>query len=70
MVIEALNSYTKEVAKLQDQAVGLNVHPYAFAYYRNSANRIAQYLNGELSLDDMLVNLQQDINTAIEEAKK
>ncbi len=49
---------------------GLNVHPYAFAYYRNSANRIAQYLSDELSLDEMLVNLQQDIDAAIAEAQK
>ena len=69
-VLDALNAYTSEVFKLQDQAVGLNVHPYAFAYYRNSANRIAQYLSGELTLDEMLVNLQQDIDSAIEEAQK
>jgi hypothetical protein len=58
------------VTKLTDQAVSLNVHPYAFAYYRNSANRIAQYLSGELTLDEMLVNLQQDIDNAIAEAQK
>lgn len=69
-MLEALSAYTAEVAKLQDQAVGLNVHPYAFAYYRNSANRIAQYLSDELSLDEMLVNLQQDIDAAIAEAQK
>lgn len=69
-VLAALQAYTAEVAKLQDQAASLNVHPYAFAYYRNSANRIAQYLSGELSLDEMLLNLQQDIDQAIAEAKK
>jgi hypothetical protein len=47
----------------------LNVHPYAFAYYRNSANRIAQYLSGELNLDEMLERLQQDIDQAIAEAQ-
>ena len=70
LVLAALSAYTAEVPKLKDQAVALNVHPYAFAYYRNSANRIAQYLSGELSLDEMLVNLQQDIDSAIAEAKK
>lgn len=69
-VLAALQAYTAEVAKLQEQAASLNVHPYAFAYYRNSANRIAQYLSGELSLDEMLTNLQQDIDKAIAEAKK
>lgn len=69
-VLAALQAYTAEVAKLQVQAASLNVHPYAFAYYRNSANRIAQYLSGELTLDEMLTNLQQDIDQAIAEAKK
>jgi len=68
-VLAALSAYTAEVPKLTDQAVALNVHPYAFAYYRNSANRIAQYLSGELTLDEMLVNLQADIDKAIAEAQ-
>lgn len=68
-VLAALSAYTAEVPKLTDQAVALNVHPYAFAYYRNSANRIAQYLSGELTLDEMLINLQTDIDKAIAEAQ-
>ncbi|MBW6466642.1 MAG: extracellular solute-binding protein [Brevefilum sp.] len=67
-VLAALDAYTAEVPKLQDQAVFLNVHPFAFAYYRNSANRIAQYLAGELSLEEMIANLQSDIDTAIAES--
>ncbi len=67
-VLAALDQFTAEIPKLQDQAVGLNVHPFAFAYYRNSANRIAQYLTGELTLDDALERLQQDIDDAIAEA--
>ncbi len=67
-VLAALAAYTAEVPNLQDQAVGLNVHPFAFAYYRNSANRIAQYLTGELTLDEALQRLQQDIDDAIAEA--
>ena len=67
-VLGALAGFTAEVPKLQDQAVGLNVHPFAFAYYRNSANRIAQYLTGELSLDDAMSRLQSDIDAAIAEA--
>ncbi len=67
-VLAALAAYTAEVPKLSDAAVALNVHPYAFAYYRNSANRIAQYLAGELTLEEALTNLQQDIDDAIAEA--
>jgi alpha-1,4-digalacturonate transport system substrate-binding protein len=69
-VLAALSTFTAEVPKLQDQAVGLNPHPYAFAYYRNSANRIAQFLAGELTLDEMVANLQSDIDLAIEEANQ
>ena len=68
-VLGALSAFTAEIPKLQDQAVGLNVHPFAFAYYRNSANRIGQYLTGELSLDDTMERLQQDIDDAIAEAQ-
>jgi len=67
-VLGALAAFTNEVPNLQDQAVGLNVHPFAFAYYRNSANRIAQYLTGELTLDEAMTRLQQDIDDAIAEA--
>ena len=69
-VLNALATFTSEVPKLQDQAVQLNVHPYAFAYYRNSANRVAQYLAGELTLEEALDRLQQDIDDAIAEAQK
>ena len=68
-VLGALAAFTAEIPKLQDQAVGLNVHPFAFAYYRNSANRIAQYLTGELTLDEAMTRLQQDIDDAIAEAR-
>lgn len=67
-VLAGLSVYTAEIPKLQDQAVGLNVHPFAFAYYRNSADRIGQYLTGELSLDEAILRLQQDIDDAIAEA--
>ena len=69
LALAALQVFTNEITKLTDQAASLNVHPYAFAYYRNSANRIAQYLSGELTLDEMLINLQQDIDNAIAEAQ-
>lgn len=69
-VLGALSVYTAEVPKLQNQALALNPHPYAFAYYRNSANRIAQFLAGELTLDEMVASLQADIDQAIEEANQ
>jgi alpha-1,4-digalacturonate transport system substrate-binding protein len=69
-VIGALGVFALEVPKLQDQAAGLNVHPFAFAYYRNSADRISQYLVGELTLEEALAGMQQDINGAIAAASE
>lgn len=69
-VISALKVFTAEIPKLQDQAVELNVNPYAFAYYRGLATRMTQYLTGELTLSEALSRLQQDINNAVAAAKK
>jgi len=69
-VLAALSTFAGEVPKLQDQAVALNVHPFAFAYYRNSANRITQYLIDELSLEEALSGLQQDIDDAVAAAEE
>ena len=68
-ILAALAAFTAEIPKLTDAAVQLNVHPYAFAYYRNSANRIGQYLAGELSVEEALAGLAQDIEDAIAEAE-
>lgn len=65
VVLNALAVFGAEVPKLQDQAAGLNVHPYAFAFFRNSANRITQYLVGELTLEEALDGLQRDIDEII-----
>ncbi len=65
VILNALEVFGAEVPKLQDQAAGLNVHPYAFAFFRNSANRITQYLVGELTLEEALSGLQSDIDEII-----
>ena len=69
-VLAALSVFSAEVPKLQDQAVAMNVNPFAFAYYRNSANRLEQYLVGELTLDEALSGLQQDIDDAVDAASE
>lgn len=68
-ILAALNVFAAEVPKLQDQAAALNVHPFAFAYYRNSAGRLTQYLVGELDLDGALSALQEDIDDAVAAAE-
>lgn len=69
LLFDGLMVFNAESRKLQDQAIALNVHPFAFAYYRNSANRITQYITGELTLDEMIEALQGDIDTAVAEAE-
>lgn len=63
-VAAALTAFANEVPKFQDQAVALNPHPLAFAYYDSSNNRLAQYFAGELSLDEMMERLQEDLDEA------
>lgn len=60
----ALTTFTAEVPKLQEQALALNVNPIAFAYYRGTADRLTQWMVGELTLDEALARLQQDIDDA------
>lgn len=63
-VAAALNAFASEVPKFQDQAVALNPHPLAFAYYDSSNTRLAQYFAGELTLDEMMERLQEDLDEA------
>jgi alpha-1,4-digalacturonate transport system substrate-binding protein len=61
----ALGAFTSSIANINDQGWALNVNSNAFAYYQKSYARIAQFINGELNMDDMLKKLQEDIDTAI-----
>lgn len=63
-VANALNGFGREVPKLQDQAVALNPHPLAFAYYDASNTRLAQYFAGELTLDEAMSRLQEQLDEA------
>jgi alpha-1,4-digalacturonate transport system substrate-binding protein len=63
-VAGALNQFALEAVKLQDQAIRLNLHPLAFAYYDASNTRLAQYFAGELTLDEAMARLQSDIDDA------
>lgn len=65
-VANALVAFANEVPKFHDQAVALNPHPLAFAYYDASNNRLAQYFAGELTLDEMMERLQEDLDAAAE----
>ncbi len=63
-VAAALSSYALEVPKFQDQAVALAYHPLAFAYFDASNTRLAQYFAGELTLDEAMERLQEQLDEA------
>lgn len=64
-VFDALSAFTAGIPNINDQGWALNPHPFAFAYYRNAATRLSQYIAGELTLDEALEYLQKDIDEAI-----
>jgi alpha-1,4-digalacturonate transport system substrate-binding protein len=63
-VAAALNGFASEVPKLQYQAVALNPNEFAFAYYDSSNTRLAQYFAGELTLDEMMERIHEDLDEA------
>jgi len=63
-IASALSAFAAEVPKMQDQALAINPHPLAFAYYDASNTRLAQYFAGELTLDEAMERLQQDLDEA------
>ena len=65
----ALNAFTASVSGINDQGWSLNPNPNAFAWYQNSYTRVSQFINGELTLDEMITKLQADIDTAISQKK-
>lgn len=68
LVQAALGQFSQEAAKLQEQAIILNNHPFAFAYYGASNTRLSQYFASELTLEEMLTSLQADIDDAVANA--
>lgn len=68
LVADALAAFGNEATKLQDQALQLNIHPFAFAYYGESNTRISQFLVGEISLEELTELLQSDIEAAMANA--
>jgi alpha-1,4-digalacturonate transport system substrate-binding protein len=60
----ALTAFANEVPKFQNQAVAINPHPLAFAYYDASNTRLAQFFAGELTLDQAMQRIQADLDEA------
>ena len=69
LVIDALNQFAVEGTKLEDQAIGLTLHPFNFAYYGAGNTRLAQYFAGEIELADVTERIQADIDEAVANAE-
>jgi len=68
-VVDALGVFALEATKLQYQALTLNLHPFAFAYYGSSNTRLSQYFAGEIELADVTERIQADIDEAVANAE-
>ncbi|MCY3914581.1 MAG: ABC transporter substrate-binding protein [Chloroflexi bacterium] len=63
-VAAALNAFAREVPKLQDQAIALDLHPLASVYYEASNALLRAYFAGELTLDEALAGLKARLGGA------
>ena len=69
VVAAALNAFAREVPKLQDQAIALDLHPLAPVYYEASNAFLRQYFAGELTLDEALAGLRERLEQAANSAE-
>ena len=60
-VAAALNAFAREVPNLQDQAIALLSHPMAPFYYEESNRLLRAFFAGELSLDEALTRLRDEL---------
>ena len=63
-VAAALNQAGVDGTKVTENGVAMNLHPLAFAYYDASNTRLAQYFAGELTLDEAMTRLQEQLDEA------
>ena len=63
-VAAALNQAGVDGTKVTENGVAMNLHPLAFAYYDSSNTRLAQYFAGELTLDEAMSRLQEQLDEA------
>ena len=61
----ALNGYLSEIPNLKGQAFQILYNPVARVYYTECANRLTQWMIGELSLDEAIERIQQAVDEAI-----
>ena len=62
IVAAALNAFAREVPNLQDQAIRLDMSGWAGFYYEASNTLLRAFFAGELSLDEALARLQDQLD--------
>ncbi|MEZ4671570.1 MAG: extracellular solute-binding protein [Anaerolineae bacterium] len=62
---EVLNQLSAEIPKISPQAYQLQYSQYAFTYNRPIDTRLSQVIVGEITLDDAIKAIQQDVDDAI-----
>lgn len=66
----ALAVFSGEVANLDPIAYRLQGYPYNFVVFNSTRDRLTQVFTGELTLDEAIERIQQDIDSAIEDAER
>jgi len=65
---DALSVFVSQVGKLDQTAFDLQAYPYNFAIFNAVRDRLTQVILDELTLDEAIQRIQDDIDQAIEEA--
>lgn len=64
----SLDVFAAQVPLLADPAYALQAYPFNRVIFNSTRDRLTQVLVGELSLDEAIERIQQDIDTALAEA--
>lgn len=62
---QSLNAFLAQLPNIAEDAYKLNFHPQNSAVFNTIRDRLGQVLNGELTLDDAIVRMQQEADDAI-----
>ena len=62
--VNSLNGFLSEIPKLDPQAFQILYDPYGRVYYSETANRLTQWMVGELTLDEAIERIQQALDDA------
>ena len=62
--VNSLNGFLAEVPKLESQAFDLVYNAHGRVFYTETANRLTQWMVGELTLDEAIARIQESLDDA------